>query len=237
MTPYPECLIGLRNELGQTLAMFNMDFSQTVIIDTNAQQSVASPAPGVWRKPLSREERERGHATSIVRFDPEARFAQHGHPQGEEILVLEGTFSDEYGDYPEGSYIRNPPGFKHTSFSKAGCTLFVKLHQFQAGDRQQIHVDTRKTPWMPGLGALRLMPLHDFKSEHTALVYWPAGHAPDPVEGWGGEEILVLSGELRSENASYGVGYWLRGPHLSRTLIAVEEDTVFWLKTGHLRTG
>jgi anti-sigma factor ChrR (cupin superfamily) len=214
--------------------MLNMDLRQTVIIDTNAQQLVASPAPGVWRKPLSREERERGHATSIVRFDPGARFAQHGHPQGEEILVLEGTFSDEYGDYPAGAYIRNPPGFRHTSFSDEGCTLFVKLHQFQPDDRQQIHVDTRKTPWMPGLGQLRLMPLHDFKAEHTALVQWPAGYSPDPGEGWGGEEILVLSGELRSADATYGAGYWLRGPRLSQDLVTVEEDTVFWLKTGHL---
>ncbi len=226
--------IGQRNKLWHTLAMHNMDFRETVIIDTAAAALVASPATGVWRNPLAREERERGHATSIVRFDPGARFAQHGHPQGEEILVLEGTFSDEYGDYPSGSYIRNPPGFKHTSFSDQGCTLFVKLHQFQPDDRQQIHIDTRNTPWLPGPGLLRLMPLHDFKAEHTALVHWPAGYRPDPGGGWGGEEMLVLSGELRSKHETYGPGYWLRGPHLSQDLVEVKEDTVFWLKTGHL---
>lgn len=214
--------------------MLNMDFSQTVIIDTDAATLVASPAAGVWRKPLAREQRERGHATSIVRFDPGARFAQHGHPLGEEILVLDGTFSDEYGDFPAGSYIRNPPGFKHTSFSKQGCTLFVKLHQFQPDDRQQIHIDTRNTPWMPGLGHLKIMPLHEFKAEHTALVHWPAGYQPAADKSWGGEEILVLSGELRSQHQRYGVGCWLRGPNLSKDLREVEQDTVIWLKTGHL---
>jgi anti-sigma factor ChrR (cupin superfamily) len=214
--------------------MLNMDFRQAVIIDTDTEAWVPSPAPGVWRKPLAREERERGHATSMVRFDPGARFAQHGHPQGEEILVLEGTFSDEYGDYPAGAYIRNPAGFKHTSFSDQGCTLFVKLHQFQPDDRQQIHIDTHNTPWMPGLGQLRIMPLHEFKAEHTALVHWPAGYEPASGKGWGGEEIVVLSGELRSQDKRYGAGCWLRGPSLSKDLRKVEEDTVIWLKTGHL---
>ena len=55
--------------------------------------------PGVCRKPLACEEAERGHATSIVRYDPGASFSEHGHPLGEEILVLEGTFSDQTGDY------------------------------------------------------------------------------------------------------------------------------------------
>ncbi|TMP76706.1 cupin, partial [Pseudoalteromonas ruthenica] len=63
---------------------------------------------------------EFGHATSIVRYAPGAVFSEHSHPLGEEILVLDGIFSDEQGDYPAGSYIRNPPGSKHTPFSDTG---------------------------------------------------------------------------------------------------------------------
>jgi anti-sigma factor ChrR (cupin superfamily) len=214
--------------------MLNMDFTQTVIIDTQSQGWIDSSASGVWRKPLAREQRDNGHVTSLVRYDPGARFAQHGHPMGEEILVLDGIFADEYGDFPAGSYIRNPPGFNHTSYSDTGCLLFVKLHQFQPDDRQQIHIDTRKTPKMPGLGKLRIMPLHEFKAEHTALVYWPAGHQPAESGSWGGEEMFVMSGQLRSQHTPYPQGTWMRGPRLSHALAQVEQDTVIWLKTGHL---
>ena len=83
--------------------MINMDFSQRVVISTRQQAWQASPQKGVWRKPLACEEAERGHATSIVRYDAGASFSAHGHPLGEEILVLDGTFSDESGDYHAGS--------------------------------------------------------------------------------------------------------------------------------------
>ena len=85
--------------------MTNMEFDRRVVISTRQQSWQASPHKGVWRKPLAREEAERGHATSIVRYDAGASFAAHGHPLGEEILVLEGTFSDDSGDFPAGSYI------------------------------------------------------------------------------------------------------------------------------------
>ena len=101
--------------------MLNMEFEQRVVVNTNDTAWQPSPASGVWRKPLAREEAERGHATSIVRYDPGASFSRHGHPLGEEILVLEGIFSDEHGDFGAGTYFRNPPGSSHAPFSKAGC--------------------------------------------------------------------------------------------------------------------
>ena len=67
--------------------MLNMDFTERVVINTHDKNWVASPLAGVWRKPLAREEAERGHATSIVRYDPGASFSAHDHPLGEEILV------------------------------------------------------------------------------------------------------------------------------------------------------
>jgi hypothetical protein len=52
---------------------------------------------------------EVARATSIVRYAPASHFSPHVHDGGEEFLVLEGTFQDEHGDYPVGSYVRNPP--------------------------------------------------------------------------------------------------------------------------------
>ena len=115
--------------------MLNMDFNQRVVINTQQAQWQASLQEGVWRKPLAREEAEHGHATSVVRYEAGASFKRHAHPFGEEILVLEGTFSDENGDYSEGSYIRNPAGYSHSPFSEKGCVILVKLHQFKEQDQ------------------------------------------------------------------------------------------------------
>jgi len=57
--------------------MLNMQFEQRVMIDTNAQAWQPSPVSGVWRKALAREEVERGHATSIVRYDLGASLPRH----------------------------------------------------------------------------------------------------------------------------------------------------------------
>ncbi|MEM7357740.1 MAG: cupin domain-containing protein [Pseudomonadota bacterium] len=214
--------------------MLNMDFSQRVVIDTAMQDWLPSPAPGVERKPLAREDKESGHATSVVRYAPGSSFARHEHPYGEEILVLEGVFSDETGDYPAGSYFRNPPGSSHAPFSKEGCVLFVKLCQFQSGDLQQVYVDTDSTPWLAGQGGLQVMPLHEYIHEHTALVNWPANEVFKPHKHFGGEEIFVLTGEFCDEHGRYPAGTWIRSPHLSGHHPYVETDTVIWVKTGHL---
>ena len=214
--------------------MLNMDFDQPITINTHQQNWIASPKQGVWRKPLAREEAEQGHATSIVKFEPSSSFNQHNHPKGEEIFVLEGIFSDHTGDYGPGSYIRNPKGFIHAPFSKEGCTLFVKLHQFQADDNQHINIDTNTTEWLQGQGNLKVMPLHNHKGESTALVYWPKGEKFKPHIHHGGEEILVLSGTFIDEHGRYNAGSWIRNPHLSKHNPYVEEETVILVKTGHL---
>lgn len=106
-----------------------------------------SPADGVSRKPLEREAEESGHTTSFVRFEPGSYFSEHTHTQGEEIYVLEGVFSDEDGDYPAGTYLRNTPGSRHKPFTKQGCVLFVKLDQFQDGDDQHVELRPDQQQW------------------------------------------------------------------------------------------
>lgn len=214
--------------------MLNMDFNQRVVINTNKQAWLESPHRGVWRKPLAREDADPGHATSIVRYDAGSSFASHGHPLGEEILVLEGTFSDENGDYPAGSYIRNPEGYIHAPYGKDGCVILVKLHQFHNEDDQHIHIDTHSTEWLSGHGNLKVLPLHEFNGESTALVHWPAGEHFQPHLHVGGEEIYVISGEFIDEHGRYPEGSWIRNPHMSRHDPRVEVDTLILVKVGHL---
>jgi len=91
----------------------------------------ASPSPTVWRKRLELiGPAESGRVTSIVRYDPGSSFPAHPHPDGEEILVLEGTFSDEHGRYPAGSYLLNPEGFSHGRVLSRG-RLPIRLRQMR----------------------------------------------------------------------------------------------------------
>jgi len=212
----------------------NLDFTQRVVIETDKMDWSPSPSPTVFRKRLAREDAESGRATSVVKYEPDATFKAHGHPKGEEIFVLEGVFSDEHGDYPAGTYIRNPEGSTHTPFSKNGCTLLVKLCQFQATDAAQIRIDTNTTPWRPGIGGLEVMPLHNHIFENTALVKWPKGEVFQAHKHFGGEEIFVLSGTFKDQYGSYPKGTWIRSPHLSGHHPYVDEETIILVKTGHL---
>ena len=214
--------------------MLNMDFTRPVVIDTNQMDWQASPMPGVWRKPLAREADEHGHTTSVVRYDPGSSFSPHQHPLGEEILVLEGVFSDEHGDYPAGTYLRNPPGSSHSPGSVPGCVLLVKLDQFDPGDGETLRVDTGADAWLEAEGKIQIMPLHDFDNESVALLKWSPNARLRTHQHYGGEEVFVISGALCDEYGRYPAGTWMRSPHRSEHCPYVEEETVIWIKTGHL---
>lgn len=188
----------------------------------------------MWRKPLARENCENGHATSIVRYDAGASFRAHNHPLGEEIFVISGTFSDQTGDFPAGSYLRNPKGFVHAPYSVTGCELLVKLQQISPLDQQRVTINTEQLRWQPGHGNLTVKALHNFATESVALVFWPAGENFTLHSHFGGEEIYVISGELIDEFGHYPTGTWLRNPHLSQHCPFVTADTLIWVKTGHL---
>ena len=62
--------------------------------------------------------------------------------------MLEGTFSDESGDYKAGTYIRNPHNSKHKPYSRKGCKLFVKLRQFDVTDNEKVIINTDVKKWL-----------------------------------------------------------------------------------------
>ena len=128
----------------------NGNLAVRAVMDTNSMEWTASPSGTVWRKRVHLVGApESGQVTSIVRYQPDSSFPTHDHPEGEEILVLEGVFSDEHGDWPAGTYLLNPEGFRHTPFSRQGCLLFVKLRQFPGLDREHHVIDTGNREWQP----------------------------------------------------------------------------------------
>ncbi|UYG07389.1 cupin domain-containing protein [Halomonas sp. M4R1S46] len=68
-----------------------------------------------------------GEHVALERWAPNTRLPPRAHPGGEEILVLEGRFHDEHGAYPAGSWLRRPPGRRHSPFTgEDGALLYVK---------------------------------------------------------------------------------------------------------------
>ncbi|UTW01974.1 cupin domain-containing protein [Amphritea atlantica] len=213
--------------------MLNMDFTQPVSIDSQTLSWVASPMPGVWRKPLAREDAEQGHATSIVRYDPGASFSSHGHPAGEEILVLDGVFSDQSGDYSAGTYFRNPEGFSHAPFSHEGCTILVKLHQFQPDDQAHLTLQTEAASWSGPDSSLQRLDLHQHNDEQVFMLRSETGAELDLSHARKGLELFVIAGQLFENHHAFQQGCWIRRPHADGCY-RLGADTRVWIKINHL---
>ena len=180
---------------------------------------------------------EVARATSLVRYAPNSEFPAHRHDGGEEIYVLKGEFGDEHGTYPAGFYLRNPIGTEHSPrVGVDGALIFVKLHQFAAGDGEQKAIDTTVQSWLPGLvDGLSVMPLHNHGNENVALVKWQPDTRFNAHTHFGGEEILVLDGVFHDDQGSYPAGSWIRSPHLSQHQpFTRAEGALILVKTGHL---
>ena len=216
--------------------LINVDLTKVVLLDAGQMDWIASPAAGVDRRMLYREGDEIARATSIVRYAPGSAFPAHGHTGGEEILVLQGTFQDEHGDYPQGSYFRNPPGTSHSPAAAQGCVIFVRLWQFRLGDHAQIVCkpgeDERLEP-RPGAKSCRLL-FHD-DAEQVTLETW----SPDAnltIANERGLEFMILSGAANVRGKSLGVHGWGRLP-AGEPLVAKAgaDGAQVWIKGAPLR--
>ncbi len=208
----------------------NADFSKRAAIAPDDSLWVHSPEYGVDRLMLDRIGEEVARATSVVRYAADSSFPRHEHAKGEEFLVLEGVFSDETGDYPAGSYVRNPPGSGHTPFSKPGCRILVKLRQFDANDLSQFAIDTTDARGWVG----STLTLHEFGPEHVFMQRVEAGRRFEVDASSAGTELFIVSGTLLFQDASWAAESWLRFPPGDVATLAAAEDAVVWVKTGHL---
>jgi ChrR Cupin-like domain len=214
----------------------NSDFRARAAVHAARLDWTPSPIPGVDRRMLDRIGDEVARATSVVRYSPHSHFSSHTHGGGEEFLVLEGVFQDEHGDYPPGTYVRNPPTSSHTPGSELGCTIFVKLWQFDPDDRTQLRIDTSALPFTPapGFPGIELAPLFEDSSERVCLERW----APDVVIETPlpcGIELLVLDGGFSEGGEEFTKYSWLRLPaESSLRARAGRQGCRLWAKSDHL---
>jgi anti-sigma factor ChrR (cupin superfamily) len=194
----------------------NGNLSVRAVADTTRMEWAPSPSGSVWRKRVHLVgPAESGQVTSVVRYEAGSRFPAHDHPDGEEILVLEGVFSDEHGDWPAGTFLLNPEGFRHAPFSERGCVLFVKLRQFPGRERRHVVLNTHKLAWEPSsIPAVTYKTLYQQAgfSDLMRLERWPARADLGAICYGQGAELFVLEGQCADEAGTYSAGCWLRLP-------------------------
>ncbi|NVD70484.1 anti-sigma factor [Duganella sp. BJB488] len=214
--------------------LINADFSRPVAMAPHQYQWVASPQDGVERVMLDRVGAEQARATSIVRYAPHSSFPRHQHPGGEEILVLDGTFSEGGLDYPAGWYLRNPPGSSHQPSSGEGAIIFVKLRQMSTPEQPYVRIDTcDPTSWRVEQGR-EICPLFSDASEQVSLQRL-APHGALLADAEGGLELLVLEGDVVAQQQTYAPRSWMRLPAGALTaIVAGEQGATVYLKVRHL---
>ncbi len=218
------------------MMQLNSDFTKRAVVHGENKAWTASPMNGVDRLMLDRVGDEVARATSLVRFAPGSHFSPHEHDGGEEFLVLEGVFQDEHGDYPIGTYVRNPPGTDHKPGAEQGCTILVKLWQFDPEDRNQFSIspDDRNFAPVDGRPGVEAAPLHRDERETVRLERWPAGqnvrHSPE-----GGLELFVIDGGFEEKGEPFSRWSWLRLPEGAELEASSgPEGCLLWVKEGHL---
>jgi anti-sigma factor ChrR (cupin superfamily) len=214
----------------------NADFDQIASAHTAQMQWIASPMPGVSRRMLDRIGDEVARATSIVRYDAGSSFSPHTHSGGEEFIVLDGVFQDEHGDFPVGTYVRNPIGTSHQPASEPGCEIFVKLWQFDPAEKEILRVDTETLDLVQSTDNPDVSQATIFADQHERvdIQLWQPG-ANITLSHPGGLELLVLKGSFTRDDEGYSKHDWLRLPRdASIELTAGDSGARVWLKTGHL---
>lgn len=212
----------------------NDDFSKRAAVHGATIEWIPSPMPGVERKPLDRIGDEVARATTIVRYAPGSAFSAHTHTGGEEFLVLEDVFQDQYGDFPAGTYVRNPPTTSHEPASEGGCVILVKLWQFDPNDRNQFHVAEENRRYQAVADGVEAAVVHRDPREEVRFERWGPGATvrTGPQDGM---EVFVLKGGFAEDGEIFGTWSWLRLPKgAALNAVAGPEGAEVWIKTGHL---
>jgi anti-sigma factor ChrR (cupin superfamily) len=214
------------------------DRTQPALVHGAQLPWIPSPEPGVERRMLERIGGEVAIASSIVRYRPGSRFGEHTHALGEEFMVLEGIFSDERGDYPAGTYVRNPPGSSHAPGSRDGCTIFVKLRQMRTDEPEQLRVLPGNRRWqLSDDGLYQRALLYSNARTQVSLLRLEAATVVPPRSIAGGEEIFVLEGSVRlldPPHRQLDTWSWLRHPGHAHPAFTADRATTLWVKQGHL---
>jgi anti-sigma factor ChrR (cupin superfamily) len=200
-------------------AAVNADPSKCAVVDTNAMPWEPAGRPGVSMKILERvNDPKKGRETALFKLEPGTTLPTEKLKERLEIFVLEGSLSDEHGQYGQHTYIWNPPGFTLTLSTKEGAVFYAKRRQPIYPDdaqRERRLIDAKTAKWLefPHRGADVLHLYKDPNGLETGRIgHVHTGRKLPSHNHSIGEETFVIEGRLSDEYASYGKGVWFRMP-------------------------
>jgi len=204
----------------------NADISKKVVLHTE-QMPYSARRGDIVGKPLYVcGGKMNGAVTSIVKYFPNADFEFHDHPQGEEIFVLDGVFTDERGDHEAGCYLFNPETFTHTPSTKQqGNLILIRLRQYPniGVRRTECVTNTNEMEWKvpewkkrgEGVTEKFLYPIEADQAEYPErhwMERWTEESVPEPFVVEDCLEIIITKGGFTDEERCYNKGDWIRLP-------------------------
>ncbi|CAK9078128.1 unnamed protein product [Durusdinium trenchii] len=188
---------------------------------------------------------EVARATTVVSFQPNASFPMHQHVGGEEFIVLQGAWFDDWNTQPQMTYVRNYIGSKHTPrIGPEGCTILVKLCQMSEKhhepDHSQWDISSSNPQWRRS-GASGPLELRVFQSplEEVHFERWSPGQRGTVEVPKDGEEVFVIEGSFSDEMGEHRTWSWCRNAgerHARLTRVAGAKGCLLYIKSKHLNS-
>lgn len=66
-----------------------------------------------------------GPASALLRYQPGARVPRHRHAGWEQVILIEGSQTDDSGTVRAGGVVTNAPGTEHAVVSSDGCLALL----------------------------------------------------------------------------------------------------------------
>jgi hypothetical protein len=86
-------------------------------LDTMDWQAFPEGPPGMWERVLASDE-ETGSYTRLIKAEPNLVVSEERvHDFWEESYILEGSFEEGGVTYGPGTFVCNPPGYKHGPYT------------------------------------------------------------------------------------------------------------------------
>ncbi len=112
------------------------DQARRVIDTTRESKWLPGPENNTEVYPLHMWDTE---SVFLIRWTATASVKPTLNPIGEEILVLAGTLTDQYGSYPAGSWIRNPVSAWQNWTADEGTVIYYKNGHFPKESNEADH--------------------------------------------------------------------------------------------------
>ncbi|CAJ1340055.1 unnamed protein product [Effrenium voratum] len=232
----------LKSDKAQKWIELNSDKSQSCLVNTDTIDWIQTAAGGVRRKMIERLGGEVARATTVVSFEPNASFPSHRHEGGEEFIVLEGDWFDDWATQPSYTYVRNYIGSRHTPrIGPKGCTILVKLCQMSTEqtepDHSQWDISSSNPSWRRSPNGRRELRVYESPFEEVHFERWEP-HQTGQVEVDGaGEEVFVVEGCFVDELGEHRRWSWCRTAEARRlTRRAGPEGCLLYIKSRHLKS-